>query len=49
MEGVCKYFVNKIEMPSFFAVFVAIGEGLFKKVWLKRNKKCARVSEEVIL
>ena len=24
MEGVCKYFINKIETPSFFAVFEAI-------------------------
>ena len=24
MEGVCKYFVNKTETPSFFAVFKAI-------------------------
>ena len=24
MEGVCKYFVNKTETPSFFAVFAAI-------------------------
>lgn len=43
MEGVCKYFVNKIITSSFFAIFAAIGEGT-KKVWLKTVKKCARIS-----
>ena len=30
MEGVCKYFVNKIITSSFFVVFPAIGEGTSK-------------------
>ena len=29
-EWLCKYFINKLKVPSFFVVFPAIGEGTSK-------------------